>query len=311
MSYPIRLLLSVALLLSLTQPLHAQRTLTGTVQDQQGAAIPFAVIELRSQQLGVQADDKGRFSLPLPAGADSDSLAVSALGYRLMRVVVPAAAGCTLQLAALPVALSEVVVRATAVATQWLGPEKGAERFGFGQSGLSAEKNAGWQIARYFSSAEAGYLTDARFYVKSDGFGDCSKTLYQAPFRVRVYAANGPGGSPGTDLLTRTVLVSAAKPGWVSVDLRPHNIAFPSEGLYVAMEWVYTSDQFFCTYQYTSNTKEKKTATRYGQTLGGRPTAETQTWHLALGREWRKFRVPNTTGKTFIGDAAIQAGFQP
>jgi hypothetical protein len=308
----IRFLLPAALLSFLVRPLYAQRTLNGTIQDQQGTAIPFAIVELPSQKLGVQADQAGQFSLPLPAGIVADSLTISALGYQKNRIAVPALATCQVQLSALPVALSEVVIHASATPAQWLGPAEDVERFGFSQNGLSAEKNSGWQIARYFPAVGLGYLTGGRFFVKPSGIGRCDKVMLQAPFRVRVYAADGPDGSPGTDLLTQTILAAATKSGWVHVDLSAYNITFPTQGLYVAMEWVYTSDKFLCTYQYSAaGASEKKTGTRYGQILGGRAATDTQTWHLILGQGWRRFQARNAAGKSIVGDAAIQAGFQP
>jgi hypothetical protein len=309
----IRVLFFAVLLAGAGAPLYAQRALVGTVHDAQGAAVPFAVIELPARHLGVQANQDGHFLLPLPADlAPTDSLAVSALGFQRLRLAVPTTAAARLQLQALPVALTGVTVRAAAIAPEWLGPEEDTERFGFSQNNLSPEKNTGWQIARYFQPLAAGYLTGARFFVKADGAGNCDKTLLKAPFRVRIYTADGPNGSPGTDLLTTSVLASAAKSGWVTVDLRPYNLAFPAQGVFVAMEWVYTSDQFLCSYQYTQPpAKEKKTGTRYGQILGGRLTPQTQTWYHTITYGWRKFQSRDQTGQLRIGDAAIQAQYMP
>ncbi|WBA41278.1 hypothetical protein [Hymenobacter canadensis] len=295
-----------------TQPLLAQRALTGTVHDAQGAAVPFAVVELPARHLGVQANQDGYFSLPLPTDLiPADSLVVSALGFQRRRLI-PATAAARLQLQALPVALTGVTVHAAATPPQWLGPEEDTDRFGFSQNGLSLEKNTGWQIARYFQPTATGYLTGARFFVKADGAGNCDKSLLKTPFRVRVYTADGPNGGPGTDLLTTSVLASATKAGWVTVDLRPYNLAFPAQGVFVAMEWVYTSDQFLCSYQYTQLlTKDKKTGTRYGQSLGGRLTTQTQTWYYTIVYGWRKFQSRNQTGQLRIGDAAIQAQYMP
>ncbi|MDU0369905.1 hypothetical protein ACFPAF_05825 [Hymenobacter endophyticus] len=309
----IRIFLLTVLLAGAGTTLYAQRPLTGIVHDAQGTAVPFAVVELPAHHLGVQANQDGYFSLPLPTGLTStDSLAVSALGFQRLRLPVPATAATRLQLQALPVSLAGVTVHATAIAPQWLGPEEDTERFGFSQNGLSPEKNTGWQVARYFQPAAAGYLTGARFFVNGNGSGNCDKKLLKTPFRIRVYTADGPNGGPGTDLLTASVLASAAKAGWVTVDLRPYNLAFPAQGVFVAMEWVYTSDQFLCSYQYTQlPTKEKKTGTRYGQSLGGRLTPETQTWYYTITYGWRKFQTRDQTGQQRIGDAAIQAQYMP
>ncbi|RFP64835.1 carboxypeptidase regulatory-like domain-containing protein [Hymenobacter lapidiphilus] len=310
MSLDFRALLAAALLVALAHPLYAQRILTGTVQDVQGAAVPFAVLELPTQKLGVQADNEGRFSFPLPAGlTPTDSLSVSALGYERRRVPVPAGATAALRLAALPVSLNEVVVRPGVA--MWVGFAGELKDTGFGQSGLSKENNTGWQIARFCQPPTDGYLTAVRFFVKP---GRCSKTSVRTPFRVRVYAADGPNGSPGTDLLSVSVLTAALNKGWVSMDLSRYGILFPRQGVYVAMEWVHTSDEFLCSYTTTDfNSKQKKQDFSYGQSLMAAHVPETaaQTWYYTIKYGWLKFTSRDPTGQRMVGDAAIQARFQP
>ncbi|WP_460613320.1 carboxypeptidase regulatory-like domain-containing protein [Hymenobacter seoulensis] len=294
--------------------LLAQQTLTGTVHDPQGTAVPFAVIELPAQQQGVQADEAGRFSLPLPAAVTPhDSLTVTALGYRPRRVVLPnSTASFRLMLEPLPVSLREVVVRAAP--TLVLGPTSGNFNVrGYSQTGLSTTKNTGWQIARYFPTTAPVTLTEARFFVKKKNIGSC-KDMHQAPFRVRVYAADGPGISPGTDLLTESVLAAATQPGWIVVDLRRFGLTAPAGGFFVAMEWVYTDDKYLCTYPYTDPTsKQKKQRTMYGQVLGGLTQPGAVVWYRSAGHQWRQMiarTMPN--GQEFsISDPAIQAVVQP
>lgn len=304
-------LLAAALLMAAAQPLYAQRTLAGTVQDERGAAVPFAVLELPAQKLGVQADDKGHFSLPLPATlAPTDSLSVSALGYARRRVPVPAGATATLQLAALPVPLHEVVVRPSVA--EWVGFKGEPERQGgYSQNLLSLNKNTGWQIARLCQSPTKGYLTAVRFFVNPGR--NCGKTGMQAPFRVRVYAADGPDGSPGADLLTATVLAAAAGRGWVSVDLNRYGIEFPKQGVYVAMEWVYTSEAFLCSYtSYNPNSRQKEKHTNYGQALATALVSrgKAETWYHTVDYGWTNF-THRFASQSHILDAAIQARIQP
>ncbi|NVO84899.1 carboxypeptidase-like regulatory domain-containing protein [Hymenobacter terrestris] len=297
---------------ALAHPLQAQRVLTGTVQDGQRAAVPFAVLELSAQKLGVQADDEGHFSLPLPAGlTPTDSLTISALGYARRRVPVPAGATATLQLAALPVPLNEVVVRPGVA--QWVGSEGELKKRGggFGQNRLSQEVNTGWQIARLCQPPTNGYLTAVRFFVNPSY--NCGKTGLRAPFRVRVYAADGPDNAPGSDLLPVSVLAAADNRGWVSVDLSRYEIIFPLQGVYVAMEWVHTSDEFLCSYTSTSlETQQKTQSFSYGQSLAATQLPETvaQTWYYTFKYGWLKFSSRNS-GQNEVPDAAIQAQFQP
>lgn len=294
---------------------HAQRLLTGTVvENTNGAAIPFAVVELPGYHLGTQANSVGQFRLVLPSGlALTDSLTVSALGYQRRRVAVPATEACRLLLASQALPLAEVMVRPTKEAPVVLGPTTGKfDQTGFSGSGLSPTNNKGWQIARCFAAPTTGYLTEARFYLKAKGNFGCKQ--YMTPFRVRVYAADGPNKGPGTDLLFESLLVAATKPGWLTVDLRRFNLPVPPAGFYVAMEWLYISDAYLCPYSYLdSQTKEKRTGVAYGQSLGGQLMADTQTWYLSAGYPWQRTMphpAPGSRTTQAIG-AAIQAVVQP
>lgn len=309
------LLVATTLLVALAHPLKAQSTLTGTVQNAQGSPVPFAILELPAHKLGVQADNEGHFSLPLPTAlATTDSLTVSALGYVRRHVPVPAGATATLQLVALPVSLNEVVVRGTRAAPVVLGLLSGNfKETGFGQSGLSPTKHTGWQVARFFAPPAPAQLTEVSFFIKKNASSRCSES-YRAPFRVRVYAVNDTDQSPGTDLLLTSVLVAATKPGWLTVDLRKYQLQMPTTGFYVAMEWVYTDEQYLCVSNYIEpTTKQRKQHIAYGQHLGGQRNTNQQTWYLASGYPWQRTRVsqmPNGSSLPPV-DASIRATVQP
>lgn len=153
-----------------------------------------------------------------------------------------------------------------------------------------------------------------RFYVKPNS--QCGKASAKAPFRVRLYAADGPDGAPGTDLLTTSVLTAAPGKGWHEVDLLRHQIQVPTAGFYVAMEWLYTDDAFGCTYtHHNPETKEKKSGYAYGQTLGGYlDLSPPVTWYLSGGYTWQQFGHHPTLQIQDKGqnrNAAIQAVIQP
>ncbi|MCI1188590.1 carboxypeptidase-like regulatory domain-containing protein [Hymenobacter sp. DH14] len=288
--------------------------LTGTVVNAaSGQPVPFAVVEIPTRHLGVQATELGTFVLELPmALASTDSLWATSLGYHARHFAVPAASPCRLQLQASTVALPEAVVRPPGPPTV-LGPGADGDKFGFAQGTLRAVGSQGWQIARRFDNAPTGVVQAVRFYVKPNT--QCGKAAVRAPFRVRLYAADGPGGAPGTDLLTVSVLTAAAGKGWHEVDLLRYQIQTPTAGFYVAMEWLYTDDAFGCTYtSYNPTTKEKKTAYAYGQSLGGYfDLAPPATWYLSTGYPWQQFahrsiaRIPDQGQNR---NAAIQAVIQ-
>ncbi|OGX91055.1 hypothetical protein [Hymenobacter coccineus] len=169
------------------------------VEQRTGQPVPFATVELLRLQAGAQGNAAGAFRLVLPAASDpTDSLVVSALGYGPGRVAVPAAGPLRVQLVALPVALGAVVVRPGPVVV--VGPIGRSHRLGYACSGPGASSR-GYQLARFFAPGAAGYLQQVAFLlgnglIQTLGTPCDGKALSQAPFRVRLYAADGPGGAP-------------------------------------------------------------------------------------------------------------------
>ena len=280
----------------LCAPAWAQSSsLTGTVVDAaSGQAVPFAIVEIPARHIGVQASEQGAFVLALPeALASADSLRVSSLGYYSQPFAVLVASQCRLPLRAYAVALPEAVVRPSPNAPLILGATGTNPSLRFRSSGEAAQRG-GHQIARFFPATSAAYLQSVGFYMNNSlaaTLGPCnSKLLNSAPFRVRIYAADGKDGAPGTDVLTNTLLAAAPrKTGWFTVDLRARNIHLPETGFYVAMEWVYTDAQYLCEFQVTnSSAKTKSSLIWYGQTLEATAEEKSLTWSYDVGKGWRK-----------------------
>ena len=303
------------LLMALLAPLglRAQPAqLTGVVLEAgSNRPIPFATVEILKRQAGVQATEAGAFVLDLPTAlGTTDSVRVASLGF-VPRVLAVPASPCRLELRALPVSLPEVLVRGKLAPLVRLGSDGNAERFGFGSGKIGAIGSSGWQIARQFSGGPAGYSQAVRFYVKPNS--QCGKPASRAPFRVRLYAADGPNGLPGTDLLTTSLLTAATKMGWHEVDVSKFQLRTPVGGFFVAMEWLYTSAEFGCEHKVTMMaTNEKKVGYSYGQLLGGYlDDSPKQTWDLMAGRPWRLFTRTVPQFGNANQNAAIQAVVQP
>lgn len=306
---------AAAFLLLCAQANAQSTTLSGTVVDAaSGQPIPFAVVEIPARHLGVQATEQGTFVLELPAAlAPADSLRATSLGYQARQFAVPAASPGRLALLAAAVALPEAVVRPPGPPTV-LGPGDDGDRAGFSQGNLRAVGSKGWQVARRFEQAPTGVVQAVRFYVKPNS--QCGKASAKTPFRVRLYAADGPAGAPGTDLLTTSILTVATGKGWHEVDLLRYQIKVPMAGFYVAMEWLYTSEAYGCTYtSFNPTTKEKKTDYAYGQSLGGYfDLTPPVTWYLSTGYPWQQFAnhpMVHIQDKGQNRNAAIQALIQP
>ena len=308
-----RLLLLAALVPAAPLALRAQGpTLTGTVVEAgTGKPVPFATVEVPARHIGVQATEAGTFTLALPGALEkSDSLRVASLGFIPSMLPFPKTMPCQLALSALAVPLTEVVVRPSTTKPVRLGPTEEGTKFGFGSNKIQTTESGGWQVARKFAGGPVGVLEAVSFHVRP---GSCGRESVQAPFRVRLYAADGPGGAPGTDLLTASVLTAAPRKGWHEVDLAKFQVRTPDTGFYVAMEWLYTAERFVCEYTtVVQATKEKKLAYSYGQLLGGYLDATSSaTWYLSAGHPWQQFVPRGSLLDKGNMNAAIQAVVQP
>lgn len=263
-------------------------------------AVPFAVVELRSKKIGTQASATGGFTLPIPqALTASDTIHVSALGY-VAQQFAGVTSPCKLVLLPRAVTLEEVVIRAPVSGKQVFGPTARKSHASWGSTGQAAERG-GFEVARFFHPAAEGTIQRVAYFISAHQ--EC-KGQSGTPFRVRVYAADGPDGMPGTDLLTTTMLTAAKRPGWHTVALNS-GIQFPAQGFYVAMEWVYTAPQFSCSRTIVSS-GQQATHISYGQLLGCIEEEKQNCWYYSPGYGWRQHRWPASHSNGFI-NPLIQA----
>ena len=80
--------LAPLVVLSVAGAVQAQtgRTITGTVRDAKGEALPGAGVRVKNTNVGTTADPEGRFSIALPAG--SDALVVNFIGMSAQEIAV-------------------------------------------------------------------------------------------------------------------------------------------------------------------------------------------------------------------------------
>ena len=255
--------------------------------------LPFTSVGLKGEQIGALANEHGLFIVPAPTKAATDTLLVSALGYYHRGVAVKRGVGLDNLVIELPrrvVALQGVTVQSGKIKNLGLGSRENKPGEGLIQ-GLP-----GSQYAFYVKNEKQKKLGNVRtvsFYIGENGFP-------REPFRIRLYKADGNYNAPNTDLLTENVVVSAPAGGqWYTVDLTPYNIVAPSEGFFVAMEWVVSGDKFFAT-----NFMENYTP--YGQVM--RPTyefKESRTWNYTIARGWSLITAANQKGLRY--NAMIKA----
>ncbi|MBO3272766.1 carboxypeptidase-like regulatory domain-containing protein [Hymenobacter sp. NBH84] len=252
-----------------------QFRISGRVVDKETKEpIPFASLGLKEEQTGALTNEFGFFQMAAPEKVPQDSLIILALGYYRKAVAIKRGVNVPDMIVEVPrrvVELANVTVKGAKVKDLSLGSRNNTPGEGMIQ-GMPGSQYA--FFVKNDKNKKLGNVRSVSFYIGENGFP-------REPFRVRIYRADGNYNSPNTDLLTENVVVSAPKGGeWYTVDLTTYNIEAPTEGFFVAMEWIVSGDKF-----YTTNFMD--TYTPYGQIL--RPTfefKESRTWSYTMGKGW-------------------------
>jgi len=268
--------------------------LTGVILDQKTQEpIPYAWVDLKDQETRALADSLGRFTINPSSLLLPDTLIVNGVGYKPARQAFtpndPAKA--------VEIALSPIVVPVAPLVLPSSGKIKlitlGARSKEPGE-GMIQDLPGGHQYALFIKNEKGEKLGDicsVSFFMGDNGHP-------REKFRVRVYRAVGSPAHPGPDLLLKSLVVSAPKGGqWFSVDLTPYNIEAPTEGFFVAMEWIMGSK--VCDTSSDSYTP-------CGQVM--RPTfefKESRTWNYTIGRDWSLITLANGNGRRY--NAMIKA----
>ena len=274
-------LLLGSLLPTLSWAQQESRITGRVVDDKTQDPIPFASINLREEQTGALTNEYGYFQLAMPTKVTEDSVIVMALGYKRTALFVKRGSNMEeiiIQLPRQAIELKPVDITSKGVKPTTLGAHANSPGAGMIQ-GMPGSQYA--FMCKNDKAKKLGAIRSVSFYIGENGFP-------REPFRVRLYKANGNYNAPNEDMLTESVIVSAARGGaWFTVDLTPYNLIAPDEGFYVAMEWIVSGDKF-----YTTNFMDNYTP--YGQIL--RPTFEfkdSRTWSYAIGRGWNLVTLAN------------------
>ena len=289
-------LLFIALFIAVcaTSGWSQQVQIKGTIVDKDTKEpLPFTSIGLKNEQIGALSNEHGQFMVPAPTKNAEDSLVIVALGYARRAVLVKqgvAVPNLTIEVPKRAVELSNVTVKAGKIKNLGLGARSNDPGEGMIQ-GLPGSQYA--FFVKNDKQKRLGNVRTVSFYIGENGFP-------REPFRVRIYKADGNYNSPNTDLLTENVVVSASRGGeWYTIDLTSYNIPAPTEGFFVAMEWIVGGDKF-----YSTNFMDNYTP--YGQIM--RPTfefKESRTWNYSIGKGWSLITAANSQGLRY--NAMIKA----
>ena len=295
--------LSLIIVLSIGNYSYGQeKILQGRVIDQQSKQpIAYSTVEIKTRKTGTYTDSTGNFSIGFEDVCDT--LEFNSLGYEMQKYPAGDLRDSVIVIELNPhiFELQEVVVVPKKVKTIRLG--------------TIAKKPWRFQIANIFGGQygtyikneleKPGYVRAVSFYIAEVGFPE-------APFRIRIYAKDQENQCPGMDLLNESVIVSNSQgEGWFTVDISDYGIEFPLEGMYVMMEWVYSGDQYYYTFEHEMKTKEGKSEIRtyhvYGISLGNVwKQPDEGYWAKGLGDKWNRM---NSYHKGYV-DVMINADIE-
>lgn len=251
--------------------------------------VPYASLTLPNEFGWTLTDARGHFELAAPLKPASDTLRVECPGY-VSRPVVLVSRRLTdsvLTLETAPPVLKNPGPVGGKVSLKQLGSL--AKRPGEGL----IQGSTGSQYALLMEPSpkhRPGVIRTVSFYIGEGG-------RPKESFRVRIYRADGPHRSPGTNLLSQNLVVAAPGGGqWFTVDISPHVVEAPRDGFFVAMEWVVAHER----------TPEEDHYLPPAQVL--RPTFEfrdSKTWTFTVGKGWNLLPLKNAEFRAY--NAMIRA----
>jgi len=257
-----------------------------------GIPVPFALVVDETTKRGIIADESGTFKL-----LSSDSLHfyyITGIGYDTVHFRQLNVPGATLHLPKKTVVLDTIAIYSTQYrCLRSLG-------YSLKKSRTSGSFNfkVGSEVAVYMPNVtgDDGLIQNIRFYIATDGYP-------KTKFRAKLYSVDTANGQPG-HLLVESNIILCAENGneWVELDITNLNLALPSNGFFVAMEWLPDSKYYEVTYR-------TDTIGSNGQSLGaGKAGHYCATWIKSLDTGWvnlSSFNNGNSCLNAMIGSDVI------
>jgi hypothetical protein len=224
--------IKIVLCLCLSTKLCGQ-PLTGRVRDSAtGIAVSYASIGLIRSNKGTSAGQDGRFTLNAPHNSMADSLLISSVGYKTVKVPLEnGKLSYEVRLAKREPTMKEVIIRRyfRKITLPW---NRIKSDFTLSTIGLNT------QVARLLRAPESfTRLESVSVATRSSRLFGLGKS---ARFRIRIYDYDTVFNKPGTELCDSVVEVSGR--GIVTVKLDKYQIILPQQHFFVAVQWLFIDE---------------------------------------------------------------------
>ncbi len=260
--------------------------LKGVVKDSiSGQPIPYVNIWVENENIGTTSELDGTFTI----NTTSDKVLVfSALGFASKKIKADKIESVVLKNEA--IALHEVIIAPPKHDSEIVigNYKKGSINHHF------ACGNAPQILAKFFpfvkEMEQHSFLKSLLVLTKAE--------KGNAKFVLRFFEVN-PDGSPGDDLTAQNIVVPIKKGKKdTSIDLQSYKIKVPTNGFFVAVEWLIIEDNRY-EYKFTkANEGSKKfDGVDYDPRIGIIPSEETTTWRYHKGK-WHNLNIKNTQAKS-------------
>ncbi len=210
--------------------LLAQRTISGTVVDSKTKEpIPYAMVSVKGNEIGIYSDDKGFFKLEKVN--NEDSILISHLSYiNQTYMATSLKQNCNIKLEGKNFELKEIIVL-----------ENKYPIFALGN--LNIKANSSFQMRQ---GSEAVTLinspNETNAYIKELVYKIPKKRKSNILIRAHLYENNN--GKPGNEIILKNnkIVIDNRIKADIVINLKDLNLKFPKEGLFMGFEFLGTID---------------------------------------------------------------------
>ncbi|MRI02042.1 carboxypeptidase-like regulatory domain-containing protein [Kriegella sp. EG-1] len=254
--------------------------------------IPYVNLSFLNTLKGTSTDENGHFYLDIPNELLEHKVHISSLGYKDTIVVAQTVYKSKLfHLVEESFELEEVVVSKSLGDSYVLNPISSYSLTGGFDSSATP-----WVLALYFPNigAQKKYIENITvFFQKNPKFSQRTSR-----FRIRIYGVDSKTKNPSNDLVRKSlVLESEINKDYVSLDLSSLNIEIPENGVYIGLEWLFISNNWYRNIVTNPITKKKSVEDRFAPTFSGVYVKNQNYRAMVYGMgKWTDFTVKSKNG---------------
>ncbi|MCP9768833.1 carboxypeptidase-like regulatory domain-containing protein [Lacihabitans sp. LS3-19] len=252
--------------------------ISGVVKDSKTMEpIPYVNIGVENQNIGISANEKGEFILPILK--TDDVVIFSAVGYKILKIKTEnfTKSICLEQQA---INLAEIIIK----------PRKNKNSKTIGKinkkkvDAFFANRGLPQITAKFIPYSES--ISTTRF-IKSIKIVTRSE-IKNSIFNIRLYSPN-ERGEPSEFYYNQNIVGTCEKGKKITeIYVENLNIKFPETGLFVGAEWLIIEQNKFVYQYYEKGKKEKMQKTEYSPWFGGRMEKENFGWTYLKNSAWHK-----------------------